>query len=163
METLHPPESCSDTPPALRQAFGWALARLAQAFNGAQNAALAEVDLTMRSFAVLATAVDRARTQLEIAHVVGLDKSTLVATIDDLERRGLVERRTDPADRRARFVESTAEGRALAYRAAQIVEETEATLLGKVGAEEASRLKSSLVALLLGGALHDDMQPGSCI
>ena len=162
MDPLHLPESCSKTPPALRGAFGWALARLARAFNGAQNAALAEVDLTMRSFAVLATAADGARTQLEIAQVVGLDKSTLVATIDDLERRGLVERRTDPADRRARFIESTAQGRTLAARAARIIEETEAKLLEKFSPAEAAQLKSSLVALLLGG-LHDEIQPGSCI
>jgi MarR family transcriptional regulator, transcriptional regulator for hemolysin len=163
MDTLHLPETCRQTPPALREAFGWTLARLSQSFVGALNAALAEVDLSMRSFAVLATAADRAaRTQLEIAPVVGLDKSTLVATIDELERRGLIERRTDPADRRARVIESTEAGRALATHAARIVEDTETELLGKFGIEEAARLKSSLAGLLLG--LHKDaMQSGSCI
>ena len=164
MDTLHRSETCSKTPQVLREGFGWTLARLSQSLVSALNVALADLDLTMRSFAVLATAADRAaRTQLEIAQVVGLDKSTLVATIDDLERRGLVERRTDPADRRARVVESTAEGRTLATRAAQIVADTETAILREFGIDEAARLKSSLVALLLSALHKDPAQPGSCI
>ncbi len=165
METLETtPQACAKTPATLKNGFSWTLARLAQTFIGAQNAALAELGLTMRSFAVLVTVSDRAaRTQLEIAQVVGLDKSTLVATIDDMERRGLVERRADPEDRRARVVQSTDEGRAVVARAAEIVQQTEAGLLGEFGAAEASRLKTSLASLLV-GALHGDAaQPGSCI
>ena len=164
METLQTQETCSKTPAVLRESFSWALARLTQAFVGAQNAALGELDLTMRSFAVLATVSERvARTQLEIAQIVGLDKSTLVATIDDLEKRGLVERSADPADRRARVVESTLAGRELAARAAALVAQTEAKLFSGCAAGEAARLKSSVVDLLL-GALHADAnQPGSCM
>ncbi|MBV8637119.1 MAG: MarR family transcriptional regulator [Candidatus Eremiobacteraeota bacterium] len=164
METLHNTETCSKTPAVLRDAFSWALARLTQTFIAAQNAALEELGLTMRSFAVLATVSERAaRTQLEIAQVVGLDKSTLVSTIDELEKRGLVERRADPADRRARVVESTPAGRKLGARGAEIVAGTEAKLLGGFNPSEASRLKSSVIDLLLGALREDPNRPGSCI
>lgn len=163
MEILHTPETCSKTPAVLRNALSWTVARMAQAFVGAQNAALADHGLTMRSFAVLATVSERvARTQLEIAQTVGLDKSTLVATIDDLEKRGLVERQADPADRRARVVESTPAGRELAAQAAETVAQTEEKLLSGIDSSEASRLKSSLVTLLL-RALDRDATAGSCM
>lgn len=164
MDTLHTPELCTKTPAVLRNGFSWTLARLTQAFVNLQNEALADLDLTMRSFAVLATVSERvARTQLEIAQIVGLDKSTLVATIDDLERRGLVERRPDPSDRRARVVESTAAGRELAARASDTVMQTERRLLGAFGAAEAGRLNASLVALLHEVLRGDAMRSGSCL
>src|SRR5215212_9303785 len=56
-----------------------------------------------------------ARTQLELAWAARLDKSTMVA-VDALEAEGLVERRADPKDRRARIVVPTEAGRELLAR-----------------------------------------------
>jgi DNA-binding MarR family transcriptional regulator len=57
---------------------------------------------------------------------MGIDPSGLIATIDDLEERGWLERRRDPDDRRRNVVVLTeagaaklAEGRAAAYRRAR--------------------------------------------
>ena len=49
--------------------------------------------------------------QKTLADRIGIDSSTLVRLIDILETRGLVERRTDPADRRARRLYLTQAGR----------------------------------------------------
>jgi DNA-binding MarR family transcriptional regulator len=165
METIESRDLCSKVPASLREGLSWMLARLAQRFIGVQNGALAELGLSMRSFGVLATVSERiARTQMEIAQIVGLDKSTLVATIDDLERRGLVERRADPADRRARVVESTAQGRDLAARAAATVAQAESELLAGLHDGEAVQLKSALLGLLSRTGGHSDaIQPGSCM
>src|SRR5262245_61194801 len=46
-----------------------------------------------------------------------LTSGSVTAAVDRLERQGLVERRDDPADRRARFVHLTPKGRGLAKRA----------------------------------------------
>jgi DNA-binding MarR family transcriptional regulator len=164
VDILSKPETCNKAPAVLRDGFSWPLARLAQTFIAIQNEALAEHGLTMRSFAVLATVSERrARTQLEIAQIVGLDKSTLVSTIDELERRGLVERRPDPADRRARVVESTTAGQDLAAKATATVGQTESKILAFFEPADTARIQSAVVSLLT-GALHDRAtQPGSCL
>ena len=50
-------------------------------------------------------------TQIELARLVGLDKTTMVVTLDELEAAGLAERRPSPTDRRARVIAVTKEGR----------------------------------------------------
>jgi DNA-binding MarR family transcriptional regulator len=49
-------------------------------------------------------------TQLELASLARVDPSSMVALLDDLERRGIAERRVDPDDRRRRAVHLTPKG-----------------------------------------------------
>lgn len=49
-------------------------------------------------------------TQQDLAALARIDPSSMVALLDDLEARGLAERRVDPEDRRRRSVHLTAEG-----------------------------------------------------
>jgi DNA-binding MarR family transcriptional regulator len=51
--------------------------------------------------------------QTELARATHLDRSTIVSVIDNLERRGLVERRSALNDRRSNALHLTAEGAAL--------------------------------------------------
>jgi DNA-binding MarR family transcriptional regulator len=51
-------------------------------------------------------------TQQDLADESNVDRSSMVAVLDELERRGLAERRSDPADRRKRAIHLTDEGRA---------------------------------------------------
>ena len=50
-------------------------------------------------------------TQTEIARMVGLDKTTMVVTVDELEAAGLAERRPAQSDRRARVIAVTQTGK----------------------------------------------------
>jgi MarR family transcriptional regulator, transcriptional regulator for hemolysin len=164
METAHKAEGCTRVPPALREGLGWPVARAAHAITLAHNEGLAHLGLSLRSFAVLATIEAGAlRSQLEIAQVVGLDKTTLVATIDELERKGFVQRTPDPTDRRARIVGITAEGRAALEQAAQNVRETEARIFSEMTCEDAERIKSALIALLGGPLSSYCGRAGSCV
>ncbi|CAA9277004.1 MAG: hypothetical protein AVDCRST_MAG41-3292 [uncultured Corynebacteriales bacterium] len=71
----------------------------------------------MRDWLVLGLAGDGLpRTQLEIASMLGIDKTTLVSILDRLERDGLVVRRLSPTDRRVRVPETTPAGAALRDR-----------------------------------------------
>ncbi|WP_232050294.1 MarR family winged helix-turn-helix transcriptional regulator [Actinoplanes sp. OR16] len=48
--------------------------------------------------------------QLQVAQTLGIDRTTMVALLDVLERKGIITRRTDPADRRRNVVEHTEHG-----------------------------------------------------
>ncbi len=148
----------------LREGLGWPVARIAHAFTAAHNEALAPFGLSLRTFAVLATVAGGAlRSQLEIAQSVGLDKTTLVATIDDLERRALVMRKADPNDRRARILEITAGGEALLVQASAAVHATERKLLAGIPDERIAQTQTSLLALLSGPLIEYFDRAGSCL
>ncbi|BCJ45388.1 MarR family transcriptional regulator [Actinoplanes ianthinogenes] len=85
-------------------------------------AALAEVDLTPRMQCVLVHALEEERTQIQLAALAGLDKTTMVSTVDELERRGLAERQASATDRRARIIAVTEKGRLAAEEGQRIVD-----------------------------------------
>jgi DNA-binding MarR family transcriptional regulator len=58
----------------------------------------------------------------ELAALLVVDPPNLTPLVDDLERAGLVERQAHPSDRRIKLVAATADGRALARRADEILE-----------------------------------------
>src|SRR5436190_11695436 len=57
----------------------------------------------------------------ELAAALGIDPPNATVLVDDLERQGLARRRPHPADRRAKVVEATRKGKALAHRADAIL------------------------------------------
>jgi DNA-binding MarR family transcriptional regulator len=71
-------------------------------------------DLKPRRFAIL-TLIDHnpGLTQTALSRASGRDKSTLTPALDDLERRGLIERRRARGDRRVHALYLTAAGRRL--------------------------------------------------
>lgn len=117
-------------------------------------AALADVDLTPRMQCVLVHALEEERTQIQLATLVDLDKTTMVATIDDLETRGLAERRPSATDRRARIIAVTDKGRAVAEEGQRIVDRVHADALDGLPAGA----RSSFVEAL--GQLADNKGAG---
>jgi MarR family transcriptional regulator, transcriptional regulator for hemolysin len=85
-------------------------------------AELAEVGLTPRMQCVLVHALEAERTQIQLAALADLDKTTMVSTVDELERQGLAERRPSAADRRARIIAVTSKGRRAAEDGQKIVD-----------------------------------------
>jgi DNA-binding MarR family transcriptional regulator len=64
--------------------------------------------------------------------------------VDTLERDGLVERRTDPADRRARLVQITPAGEQARAKAVEIREQLVERVLGRLGEPERAEFATTL-------------------
>ena len=86
-------------------------------------------------------------TQHALCQSVGMDPSTMVATIDDLEAKGLVERRRNPQDRRAHAVHITDKGRGTLTEARKIARGAQQELLAPLNQEERDQLQALLLKL----------------
>src|SRR5919112_6610858 len=111
---------------ALSENLCWLLSRASHALDAQLMAALAEIGMSPRAHCVLSTAVNGEYTQTTLAQAVGLDKTTMVVTIDELEAAGLAERRPAPGDRRARIVAVTKAGKRKIPQSRDIVARTQA-------------------------------------
>ena len=106
-------------PEGLGEDLGWLLSQLQHGYLAASLAAIGDLPGGMRGFYVLGAAVEgTAPNQIEVARRLGIDRTVMVRLLDEMERAGLVERRPDPADRRARMIVGTGRG-AARYREAR--------------------------------------------
>src|SRR5947209_1782035 len=110
--------------------LSWMLDQANHALGCEVAAALAPLDVGQRGFCVLSSAMNAELTQTELAGLIGLDKTTMVVTIDDLERKGLAERVPSPADRRARVIKVTDAGREKVTEGQRIVMGVQNDVLG---------------------------------
>jgi DNA-binding MarR family transcriptional regulator len=96
------------------------------------------------------------QTQQRLATAMAIHRNVMVGLVDDLEDRGLVQRRRHPRDRRAHAVHLTAAARDLLIQAQRAADEHEAELLA--GLDEPDRRQ--LVSLLQHLAQHAGLAPG---
>lgn len=87
------------------------LSQAAHALQTEMTAALEKINTTPRAYCVLQKAAQGDYTQKQLAELCALDKTTMVVTMDALEKAGLAERRPSPTDRRARIIAVTDAGR----------------------------------------------------
>ncbi|PIV72432.1 MAG: MarR family transcriptional regulator, partial [Rhodocyclales bacterium CG17_big_fil_post_rev_8_21_14_2_50_68_7] len=86
--------------------------------------------------------------QTELARATHLDRSTVVSVIDNLERRGLVVRSAETADRRSNALHVTAEGAALLKQLKRQVTQHEKRLAHQLDAGERNTLIGLLAKIL---------------
>jgi DNA-binding MarR family transcriptional regulator len=111
--------------------------------------ALASLGLSPKGFGALAVlAAEGPLSQQQLAARQGIDRTTMVAVVDELERLGAVERRRDPDDRRAYALHLTRAGRRLLVPAEAAVVDVEQSFLAPLPAAEQERLKQALRVLL---------------
>ena len=137
-----PEPLCSD--------LAWLLDRASHAVTNELAAALEREGLSPRMRCVLTTAMQGELTQIEIARAVGLDKTTMVVTLDELERRGLAERRPSSTDRRARVIVVTKAGEKLVREANKIIARVQEDVLGALPGAQRRALVDGLVTLVSG-------------
>lgn len=130
--------------------LGWMLDQANHALGCEVAAALAPLDLGQRGFCVLSSAMDAELTQTELAGMIGLDKTTMVVTVDELERKGLAERTPSPTDRRARVIRVTDAGRAKVAEGQQIVMRVQDDVLGSLPPDDRQAFLAALMKLVSG-------------
>ncbi len=81
-----------------------------------------------------------------LAGALGIDPPNATVVVDDLESLGLVRRRPQPTDRRAKVVEATREGKAMARRADAILATPPPALSG-LSTEDLQALRRILVSV----------------
>ncbi len=119
--------------------------RLWRASHIRTAAALESIGLTPALFAVLNyVRANEGSIQQQIGDVMGIDPSTMVSLVDQLEGAGLAKRRPHAQDRRAREVLITPRGRESLKRARRLAGEVERNVLQGLSAAE----RRQLVALL---------------
>ncbi|GAA2243015.1 MULTISPECIES: MarR family winged helix-turn-helix transcriptional regulator [Kitasatospora] len=111
-------------------------------------AAFAEIDITPRAFCVLFHALEAERTQIQLAEIADLDKTTMVVTVDELEKAGLAERRPSATDRRARIVSVTPAGEQAVARGAKIADWVHREALASLPAGEREIFAAALLRLV---------------
>jgi MarR family transcriptional regulator for hemolysin len=114
------------------------------------TAALAEIDITPREQCVLWHAMEAERTQIQLAELADLDKTTMVVTVDRLERAGLAERRPSGTDRRARIISVTEAGRRAVAEGTKIVDRVHNETLSALPTEERRLFAAALTRLFEG-------------
>jgi len=114
------------------------------------TAALAEIGMSPRAHCVLAHALEAERTQAQLAELSDLDKTTMVVTVDHLERAGLAERVPSATDRRARIIKATTKGEQVATVGQEIVDQVHQDVLGALPPQEREVFVSALNRLATG-------------
>lgn len=84
----------------------------------------------------------------ELAARANMTKQAMAELVAEIERRGYLQRTTDPADRRARIIEFTDQGWATVNLALSALGELEAEIAGRLGEPAVQQLRSTLLQIL---------------
>jgi DNA-binding MarR family transcriptional regulator len=104
--------------------------RLWRASHERTAAALESIGMTPALFGVLnVLGTRKGAIQQEVGTAMGIDPSTMVSLVDELEGKGLAKRGPHPSDRRARVVSITPKGRRLLERCRKMAVEAEDEVL----------------------------------
>jgi DNA-binding MarR family transcriptional regulator len=100
------------------------------------------------------------RSQQAIGEAIEVPASRMVALVDELEQRGLVERRPDPGDRRVRALYLTGKGKKTLARGRALAKQHEEELTRGLGATDRKRLLDLLQKMVDEQAIGRGVHPG---
>ena len=136
------------SPSDVESDLGWALGTVMRSYLQIAAEAVADLPGGPRGYQVLSSAARGDRgSQLAMAQRLGVDRTVMTYLLDDLEKAGFVERKPDPADRRARRVVLTDPGRARLCDVERRLRKVEEHLLGPLEPAERSTLRTLLQRL----------------
>jgi DNA-binding MarR family transcriptional regulator len=122
--------------------------RLSRAWIAAEGPILAAHGVSMWGYIVLtALAEQPRRTQAALARSIGADKTRLIAVLDELQERGLIEREPDPDDRRVHLLRLSSAGRRVHTGVRAAIRAEEARLLAPLSPADRRAFIRALQAL----------------
>ncbi|MDH6114540.1 DNA-binding MarR family transcriptional regulator [Kitasatospora sp. MAP12-15] len=134
---------------ALASRLGYLLKHVQLRLTEASAPALAPFGIDGRELAVLVVlAAEYPLSQLEAAGRLGVDRTTMVALVDALEKKGLVERHRSSQDRRKNTVQLTSTGQDTLRKAEHAREEMERQFLVPLSPSDADQLVRALQTLV---------------
>ena len=98
--------------------------------------------------------------QQELARRLAILPSQLVALLDELEKRGFIERRQDATDRRTYALHLTTSGRDLTERVGRIAREHDDAICGALNIDERQQLNALLGRIAEEQGLSPGIHPG---
>jgi len=166
-----PPDDATALPPVLDEAapspdeatapfhsVGFTLSSIGYAVSRRFHQTLAPLELEPREFALLrAVGAAEGQSQQAIGERLQIPPSRMVAFVDALQGRGLLERRHNPLDRRARALYLTDDGRELLGRAFMLAAGLENQLCADLSRPE----REQLLGLLNRVGLQLGLPPGT--
>ncbi len=128
--------------------IGYNLKRVYMIFQADFRRTLGKEGLSPRCYSALSLAVQHTDiTQSELARELGIERSGLVAIVDELEGLGLLSRVPVPGDRRVQALSPTRKGQKLFAEISRRVSQHEERLLSTLSVEERKGLVSVLKKL----------------
>ena len=153
---IEPP--AADTPP---RSVGFLISQLGFFSSKRFSQALEPLGIRPREFLLLRfVAASAGQSQQALADRLGVPPSRMVALVDELEERGLVERRPDPDDRRVRGLHLTGQGQRTLERAAEAAIEYETKLCAALDEDEREELIDLLHKIQEGQTELRGVHPG---
>jgi DNA-binding MarR family transcriptional regulator len=136
------PSGCAG---ALAGDLGWGLGVVLRAYAKAALTAVADLPGGPRGYQILSAAAQGAvGSQLALAQHLGVDRTVMTYLLDDLEAARLIERRPDPADRRARRIVATQLGIELLGTLNERLRAAEAHLLAPLDLETHATFRAQI-------------------
>jgi DNA-binding MarR family transcriptional regulator len=152
-------QATASAPPDVRgllaERVGYLLAKLHQRWAAESATVLRDSGLGLTGVHFGALTIVHAggpMSQQELGELIGKDRTSVVAIVDDLEGEGLVERRRNPTDRRAYALEVTRRGEDWLERARPVLAGVEDRLLATLDEDERAALVERLQRILFDDA-----------
>ena len=139
----------SALPPSMRDRIPFLLFRASAMSHVLANQMLASMGLDARQAGILTMVTElEPMTQKDLGIALGIDRTTMVALLDDLEENGYVRRQRHPADRRAFLIQPTDAGRRAQAAAVRILDQQQSLFLAPLTTAERAQLAALLKRLM---------------
>lgn len=144
-----PPVSTRPDDGAQPLRLGYLLKHVSLRFGQLTSAELEPLGISPLEWAALNCINEqRGHSQREVAELLGIDRTKMVALIDELEAKGCVERRVQPSDRRKNTVALTTTGLDLLRRGGRLIDDCEQRFLSVLNDSDARQLRRALHAVM---------------